>query len=136
MQLAVTDVEGDDADRTSLQQTIGESAGGRTGVEEAHTGNVEIEGVERRVELLSSAADEARWWSGQDDGIACCHLVRRLAGDCAVDEHAMGGDDGGGFGSTRHETAPYELGVETSPDSCHDPTMTSQATGAMNAGSC
>ena len=48
--------------------------------------------VERGVELLAAAPDEARRRTVDDDGVAGGDEPRRLVGDGAVDEHPPGGD--------------------------------------------
>ena len=68
--------------------------------------------VERGVELLAAAADEARWRTGDDDGVAGRHQARRLVGDGAVDEHPSRLDGGVRVGSAGEQAAPDELGVE------------------------
>ena len=66
VQLAVTDVEGHDVGCAALQQTVGEPAGRRAGVEGAHAVHVDGEHVERMIELLGATADEPSGWPGDD----------------------------------------------------------------------
>jgi hypothetical protein len=98
--------------RTSLEEAVGEAAGGRGGVERERTGDVERERVERVSELLAAAADEARWWPGDAQRVGGSHEAGRLVGDGAVDEHPVGLDQLLGLAAPRGERTSDELGVE------------------------
>jgi hypothetical protein len=75
VELTVPDVEGDDVRGTTLQQAIGEPAGGRAGIERPTTADVDAEDVECVVELRRSTADEP-WGRPLDhDGVARGHLT-------------------------------------------------------------
>src|SRR5438128_7050511 len=60
MQLPVTDVERDHAPRATLEQDVGEAAGGRADVDRVDPGDVESERVERVRELVPGARDVGR----------------------------------------------------------------------------
>src|SRR5439155_10064421 len=54
--LAVTHIYGKDLSCAVLEQAIGESAGRSANIESDGTSNVEVEGAQRRLQLLSAAA--------------------------------------------------------------------------------
>jgi hypothetical protein len=60
VQLAVADVDADDALRAALQQRVGEAAGALAEVEAGHARDVEAEPRQRAVELQAAARDEAQ----------------------------------------------------------------------------
>jgi hypothetical protein len=62
--LAMSNVEGDDLRSTSLQQTVGESAGGRTHIDRAESRRVESERIEGRLQLQRTPAHVSRRWGG------------------------------------------------------------------------
>ncbi len=64
VQLSFADVDGVDAQDAALQQAVGEPAGRRSDIERNEARHVEAEIVQRALELLASARDEA--WTGFD----------------------------------------------------------------------
>ena len=58
--LAVPDLDADDARRAALQQHVGEAAGALADVEAGHAGDVDAAPGDRGVELQAAARDEAQ----------------------------------------------------------------------------
>ena len=63
-----------------LEGAVGEAARGGTGVEHELPGQVQLEAVEGGGELLAAPTDEARRWTGHDDGLVGGDQARRLGG--------------------------------------------------------
>jgi hypothetical protein len=112
VQLAVAHVDGHHLACAALEQAVGEAAGRCAGVEGAPAVDVDGEPVERGIELLPAAPDEARRRSEQLDGLRRVDLPRRLGGNRAVDEDAAGGDVDLGALARRRQAAADELGVK------------------------
>ncbi len=70
MQLTMADIHGDHMGCATLQQAVGETAGRRAGVEHSHSCDVDIERIERSIELLTAATDEPRRRALHDHGVA------------------------------------------------------------------
>ena len=86
VQLAVADVHRVDVRRAPLEQTIGEAAGRRAGVDGAAALDDDGEAFECRLELLPAAADERRRRADQRDGLVGRNEAGRLVGRCTGDE--------------------------------------------------
>ena len=86
VQLAVADVHRVDVRRAPLEQTIGEAAGRRAGVDGAAALDDDGEAFERRLELLPAAADERRRRADQRDGLVGRNEAGRLVGRRTGDE--------------------------------------------------
>ncbi len=81
-----------------LEQTIGESAGGRAQVERGQAGDIQLEMFERVFELVAAAADI--FLAGVErDGVVGFDGVAGFAGGLGVDADLAGED--GAFGAFR-----------------------------------
>src|SRR6476659_682735 len=107
MQLPVADVERDHARGAALQQHVGEAAGRRADVESITSGDVDLERVERVVELLAAARDKARRLGHGQLG----RLLHLLAG-LLVARHATGQHQRLRLGAALGEPALDEQDVE------------------------
>ena len=112
VELAVADIEGDDAGGAALQHAVGEPARRCAGVEHRHPRDVDGEGLQRGVELLAAAADEPLPRAGEAHRITRCDLMGRFGGDRAVDQYATGLDRCGRLRPAGDELTADELGVE------------------------
>src|SRR5439155_6052434 len=93
IQLAVADVEGDDAGRAALKQDVGKPAGRGADVERAFAERIDVEDVERARELDAAAADI---WMVRDlerDGRVGGDAGARLRDHLAVDANLTGHDE-------------------------------------------
>ena len=88
VQLVSANINGDDLRGTALQNTIGETAGRRTGVDHPKAGDVDGEPVEGGIELLTAATHETRTLPGHLDRLAGVDQPRGLRGRRATDRDA------------------------------------------------
>ena len=107
VELAVADVDRDDARGAALEQAVREAARRRADVEAVRAGHVEAEGVERVRELLAAAGDERRRPLDLELGV----LVDLLAG-LRVPRDEPGQDEGLRLGTRLGEAALDEQHVE------------------------
>ena len=112
MQLSVSHVERHHVRRSALQQTIGESAGRRSGVENTQPRHVDATFVERGVELLATTTDESRGWTFDDHRVGGIDLSRGLVGHRTVHQHPTGFDEFHRITSAGHQSSTNEIGVE------------------------
>ena len=111
----MTDVDGVDVRGGALEQAVGETTGGRSGVEHPPAGDDDAEVGQRGVELVAASADEGRGGVEQHDRFVRRDEAGRLLGQDTGDEHAAGGDGRPGLLPRGHDAPSHELGVEPAP---------------------
>jgi hypothetical protein len=113
VELSVADVDGHDLTGAALEKAVDEAAGGGARVEGATIGDRHVEPLERGVELLAPAADEAGRRSLQLDRLLRGNQTRWLLGRRASDGHSTGVNGSARQLATGDQSPPHQLGVET-----------------------
>ena len=111
-ELSVSHIHRDHLGRTAIQQHLGESTGGRTGIQTAPAGNIDAEVLERADQLVRAAGDPGAF-SGALDGKCCSHLDggRRFGGGHPVDGDPAGADQFRGLLSGPGQPTTDQLSV-------------------------
>ena len=117
VELTVTDIDGDDAPRPTLEEAIGEPTGRRASVECDKTSHIDAELVEGGVELVAASADEAAH-PDEGDWLVSSDEAAGLEGRCTGNGHEPGIDDVVSLGAAAGESPAHELGVEPAAG-CH-----------------
>jgi len=112
VQLAVSDVDGDDQGRSPLQETVGEPSGRRAGVESGEPGNADPEAFDGEVELLAAPTYEAWRRPAQSQRVTGGNQTGRLVRWCTADTDPTGADQRDRLLPARRESPADELGVE------------------------
>jgi hypothetical protein len=92
VELTMADIQRDDVVGTALQQAVREPAGGRADVECSSALDFDVEHIERMVQLGRTSTDELGSWALDPERVCGIDLSRRLVGNRAVDQHAIGRD--------------------------------------------
>jgi hypothetical protein len=113
VELPVPHVDGPDLGRAVLQETVGEPAGGGTGVETAATGNVEAELLEGRLELGTAPADVPGRRAEHHDRLVGGDEPGGLVGRGPADRDPALGDQLLRLAPRRDQATPDQFEIET-----------------------
>lgn len=114
VQLPATDVDGEDARRSALQNAVGEAARRRTSIEHHCAGDVDLELTQSVIEFEAAASDEPRRWSVHRETVVRRNLAGGPLRSGTVDDHPMLLDEGLCLGPTRREATTDEFEIESS----------------------
>lgn len=112
VQLAVTDIDSDDPLGSPLEQTIGEAAGGGSGIDAHAPDDIDPKGIKRGVELLATPTNEAGPVIQDLDTVAALDEASRLVCKASVDLDFVRVDEPSRLLSRFRETAADEFGVK------------------------
>ena len=114
-ELATRHVDRDHLGGVRLEEAVGETAGGRAGVESAPPVHVDLETHQRRRELLAATRHESGCVGDDVDRLARRDQAVRARHGAAGDEHPPGFDGERGVGEIVEQSSSHQLGVESPP---------------------
>jgi hypothetical protein len=115
MDLAVTDINRQDAAYPGLQQTVGESARGTAGIDGGPLVHVDVESIECLLELVSAPAHESGTIPHKLNWIRGSDLAAGLVGDRTSNEDPSRFNRVTRLGSRLHQASGNEDLVEALP---------------------
>jgi len=112
VQLAITNINSHNLLRSPLEQAVGESAGGRTGIDAQAPGDIDPEGIKRGSELVATPTHEAGPVIHDLDTVAAIDQASHLVGEAPVYLDFVRVDQPSRLLSRLSETTADEFGVK------------------------